>query len=897
VTLFLDLATRSFSDASGTALESISFKRRDTEPVTLQFLTNGVVTDLGSGATGILGVKPLGAYSSGYIASALSWTKSGTGASASYAFSLTLNTAEIDALFVSKSESGSLRAMLEVQWTVGSLVTSSVTLPTVIANDVIRGDEGVLAQANPAYPIAGDILTKSGNLSGISDAASARINLAVYSQSATDTAIAAHSSRTDNPHATTKGQVGLGNADNTSDAAKPVSTAQQTALDGKSNTSHTHVIANVTGLQTALDGKQASGSYATLDGGGKVPASQLPSYVDDVLEFATLSAFPATGESGKMYTALDTNKIYRWGGSVYVEISAAPGSTDAVPEGSGNLYFTSARALAAVTWTTLTGIPAWIGAATAYGKSLIAGADASAVKALLALVKGDIGLGSVDNTADSAKPISTATQTALDLKAAQTSLDTTNAAVALKRNIYSGTTAPSNGSPYSSGDFYFNTSTGLFYGPYTSGAWPSATSLIGPANSLAISSVTTNAGTAATASITGVAPSQFLSLGLPATTLSVGSVTTGAAGTSASATITGTAPTQTLALTIPRGSPGSGAAAVISSSSFTAATGTRYVTTATLTVSDPASATTGDNFEVLIGGGTATIGGVAYAPSRLEIVRYYNGSAWVTSPSVHSDNLTLNGTANTAPNQTAASGSSLMTRDLIARESFFSPQLTRIPCSLATTATSGGSASLPSGTLDIRSGTSTSVDTYARAVFGMSISNTENRMAVAFTANLILRGPNGLRVIIGGGSTATADVPAYRCWGVDFTGQTTGETSTLYAQLWYNDNASTSAPTYYSTPVATGTNFDYISNFILYSGPNSSGTANSRSLALFFNATNASRISSTPLIVWNHNVLINPSFQNISFVMFAKANVYALPAAATLYGQVTASRSDNLLLP
>jgi len=54
---------------------------------------------------------------------------------------------------------------------------------------------------------------------------------------------------------------------------------------------------------------------------GLVPANQLPSYVDDVLEFADLDAFPNTGETGKIYVALDSNKIYRWSGSAYVEIS------------------------------------------------------------------------------------------------------------------------------------------------------------------------------------------------------------------------------------------------------------------------------------------------------------------------------------------------------------------------------------------------------------------------------------------------------------------------------------------------------------------------------------------------------------------------------------------------
>lgn len=54
---------------------------------------------------------------------------------------------------------------------------------------------------------------------------------------------------------------------------------------------------------------------------GKVPASQLPSYVDDVLEYPDLGSFPVTGETGKIYVATDTNKTYRWTGTVYVEIS------------------------------------------------------------------------------------------------------------------------------------------------------------------------------------------------------------------------------------------------------------------------------------------------------------------------------------------------------------------------------------------------------------------------------------------------------------------------------------------------------------------------------------------------------------------------------------------------
>lgn len=67
--------------------------------------------------------------------------------------------------------------------------------------------------------------------------------------------------------------------------------------------------------------KGKANGYASLGGDGKVPADQLPSYVDDVLEFASKTNFPVTGEKGKIYVDLSTENIYRWSGSAYVEIS------------------------------------------------------------------------------------------------------------------------------------------------------------------------------------------------------------------------------------------------------------------------------------------------------------------------------------------------------------------------------------------------------------------------------------------------------------------------------------------------------------------------------------------------------------------------------------------------
>lgn len=119
-------------------------------------------------------------------------------------------------------------------------------------------------------------------------------------------------------------------------------------------------------IATALLG--ANNGVATLDGNGKVPTTQLPSFVDDILEFTTLTAFPTTGETGKIYVALDTNKTYRWSGTTYVFITS--GAVDSVAGKTG----------------------------------------------VITLVKADVGLNNVDNTADSAKPVSGPQQSALDTK-------------------------------------------------------------------------------------------------------------------------------------------------------------------------------------------------------------------------------------------------------------------------------------------------------------------------------------------------------------------------------------------------------------------------------------------------------------------------------------------------
>ena len=108
--------------------------------------------------------------------------------------------------------------------------------------------------------------------------------------------------------------------------------------------------------------KGVANGVATLDGQGIIPTNQLPSFVDDVLEFANLAGFPATGETGKIYVALDTNKTYRWGGSSYVYITS--GAVDSVNGKTG----------------------------------------------VVVINKADVGLGNADNTTDATKQVLSATK-------------------------------------------------------------------------------------------------------------------------------------------------------------------------------------------------------------------------------------------------------------------------------------------------------------------------------------------------------------------------------------------------------------------------------------------------------------------------------------------------------
>lgn len=224
-------------------------------------------------------------------------------------------------------------------------------------------------------------------------------------------------------------------------------------------------------VQEFIDSKGAPNGLASLNESGIIPSAQLPSYVDDVIEVDTFSNLPGTGESGKIYIVQDTNLTYRWSGTDYVEISKslALGETSSTAYSGDKgkattdklnripdklitdtvnvnqstteavLNFTTYRQKAQqVGRNTLTITSATIsqaGLMSSSDKTKLDGlkdqagitSDIDAVQTNLEthinnksnphkVTKDQVGLGNVDNTSDANKPISNATQTALNGK-------------------------------------------------------------------------------------------------------------------------------------------------------------------------------------------------------------------------------------------------------------------------------------------------------------------------------------------------------------------------------------------------------------------------------------------------------------------------------------------------
>lgn len=170
---------------------------------------------------------------------------------------------------------------------------------------------------------------------------------------------AALAAKSDVGHTHIPSQVGLGNVPNV-DATNPANIVQTPTYRFVSDVEHSTWNGKQNAIGYTPENVANLGiTYAPVVA-GKIPSTYIPGSYDDVLEGTWISTTvfndplgaPYVPAKGILYSDTTTNKIYRWGGSVYVELSPSPGSTDAVPEGVVNLYFTSARVLA----TILTGL-------------------------------------------------------------------------------------------------------------------------------------------------------------------------------------------------------------------------------------------------------------------------------------------------------------------------------------------------------------------------------------------------------------------------------------------------------------------------------------------------------------------------------------------------------------
>jgi hypothetical protein len=141
MTIYVSLDTREFvtSPVLAIPITKMYFTRRDIEAVDVKFVRGGETVPLSYGAEGQLGIKS--EFDGAALALDGSWSEKGNDTNITYQFSLNLNTSEIDDLFVTDNEE-SVMAKLELTWTEGGTINTTLPCVAVILNDVLRGTEG-----------------------------------------------------------------------------------------------------------------------------------------------------------------------------------------------------------------------------------------------------------------------------------------------------------------------------------------------------------------------------------------------------------------------------------------------------------------------------------------------------------------------------------------------------------------------------------------------------------------------------------------------------------------------------------------------------------------------------------------------------------------------------------
>ena len=243
------------------------------------------------------------------------------------------------------SDANAVATAVNASYTKPGTGIPSTDLASAVQTSLGKADSAVQSVSSTSIT---DATTTGKAVLVAADAATARTALGVAYGTSSGTVAQGNDSRFTPSSTSISDSTATGRALLTTTDASTARTTLGVAYGTSSGTVAQGNDSRITGAEQTSN-KNANGGYCGLDSSGLVAAAQLPSYVDDVLEYANLAAFPGSGTAGKIFVAVDTGKIYRWSGSVYVEISPSPGSTDSVTEGSTNLYYTNTRADARIT--------------------------------------------------------------------------------------------------------------------------------------------------------------------------------------------------------------------------------------------------------------------------------------------------------------------------------------------------------------------------------------------------------------------------------------------------------------------------------------------------------------------------------------------------------------------
>jgi hypothetical protein len=436
----ISLETLSYSGSA-----TFTAKRRDFIPVDLTFFSNGTQVELPVGSSGKVGIKVENSFSSDFLAVSYVWTQLGIGTDASYRLELEMDTLQMQTAFANLAQGGTLAAQMEVAWTDGTYNYYAQSIPITILDNIIHGTEdtpAVILDLKATDAQAQDstnninwmtpkttwaaAINASKTVCDLSGAASSAQSAAqAFATSAIAAAISSLSSvYTTTALVATQITTALANYVTQTWVNNAISTAISNLHLG---TAATHNVSDFDAAGTAAAAygnllsasqKGAVNGVASLDSGGKVPVSQLPSTVMEYLgtwNAATNTPMLTDGMSG-----VTQGSVYNT--STAGTVTFASGNTLTFQVGDWVIYNGSKWQQSPASDEVIS-VAGRSGAIvlthsdiTDFTSSVVAASPVSSVSGrtgAVTLTSTDVGLGNVNNTSDANKPVSTATSTAI----------------------------------------------------------------------------------------------------------------------------------------------------------------------------------------------------------------------------------------------------------------------------------------------------------------------------------------------------------------------------------------------------------------------------------------------------------------------------------------------------